>query len=132
MRPSPRRSRGFSLIEAIVFIVVVGLMAAALAVSFAGPLRSSPRAGELDRLAELTQQRMELILAQRRAAGFAGFTDPCNPGPGPAACTAPTGYTVTASIATGWGGDPASYKVVTVSATGPASSISTSALVGNY
>ena len=128
----PRRSRGFSLIEAIVFIVVIGLMAAALAVSFAGPLRGSPRAGELDRMAELTQQRMELILAQRRAAGFAAFADPCVPGPGPAACTAPAGYTVTSSIATGWGGDPASYKVITVSVVAPGSSISTSALVGNY
>ncbi len=131
-RQGAGRSRGFSLIEAIVFIVVVGLMAAALAVSFAGPLRDSPRAGELDRLAELTQLRMELILAQRRAAGFAAFTDPCVPGPGPAECTAPAGYTVTASIATGWGGDPASYKLVTVSAVGPASSTSTAALVGNY
>ena len=122
-------SRGFSLIEAIVFIVVVGLMAAALAVSFAGPLRGSPKAGELDRMAELTQQRMELILAQRRAAGFAAFTDPC---PGPAACTVPAGYTVTSSIATGWGGDPASYKVVTVAVTGPTLSTSTAALAANY
>lgn len=129
---SLRRSRGFSLIEAIVFIIVVGMMAAALAVSFAAPLRSSPRAGELDAMAELAQQRMELILAQRRAAGFAAFADPCVPGPGPAACTAPAAYTVTSSVATGWGGDPASYKVITVSVVGPASSISTNALVGNY
>lgn len=127
-----RACRGFSLIEAIVFIIVVGLMAAALAVSFGGPLRSSPQAGELDRMAELTQQRMELILAQRRAAGFAAFADPCVPGPGPAACTIPAGYTVTSSIATGWGGDPASYKTVTVAVTGSTSSTSTSALVANY
>jgi type II secretory pathway pseudopilin PulG len=132
MSRQARAAHGFSLIEAIVFIVVIGLMAAALAVSFAGPLRGSPRAGELDLLAELTQQRMELILAQRRAAGFAAFADPCVPGPGPAACTAPAGYTVTSSIATGWGGDPASYKVVTVSAVGPALTASTSALVANY
>lgn len=127
-----RSSRGFSLIETIVFIVVVGLMMAALAVAFGGPLRTSPRAGELDLMAELTQQRMELILAQRRAAGFAAFADPCVPGPGPAACTAPAGYTVSASIAAGWGATPASYKVVTVSVVGPASSITTSSLVGDY
>lgn len=132
MSGAPRGSSGFSLIEAIVFIVVVGLMMAALAVAFGGPLRTSGQAGELDRMAELTQQRMELILAQRRAAGFAAFVDPCVPGPGPAACTIPAGYIVTSSIATGWGGDPASYKVVTVSVTGTSSSTSTMALVGNY
>ena len=113
------------------FIVVTGVMVAALAVAFGGALRSSPRAGELDLMAELTQQRMELILAQRRAAGFAAFADPCVPGPGPAACAVPAGYTVSSSIAAGWS-DPANYKVVTVAVTSPASSISTSALVANY
>jgi hypothetical protein len=82
-------------------------------------------------MAELTQQRMELILAQRRAAGFAAFADPCVPGPGPAACTVPAGYTVTSSIAAGFG-DPANYKVITVAAAGATSTLSTSALVGNY
>jgi Tfp pilus assembly protein PilV len=127
-----RASRGFSLIEAIVFIVVTGLMVAALAVAFGAPLRRAPQAGELDRMAELTQQRMELILAQRRSAGFAAFTDPCVPGPGPAACTIPTGYSLSSSIASGWGGNPTAYKVVTVSVTGATSSLSTSALVGDY
>lgn len=130
-RHALRRARGFSLIEAIVFIVVTGVMAAALAVAFGGTLRGSPQAGELDRMAELTQQRMELILAQRRAAGFAAFADPCAPGPGPAACAVPGGYTVTAGIAPGWT-DPANFKVVTVSVTGPTTVISTSALVANY
>ena len=125
-------SRGFSLIEAIIFIVVVGLMVAALAVAFGATLRRAPEAGELDRMAELTQQRMELILAQRRSAGFAAFADPCVPGPGPAACSIPAGYTLSSSIATGWGGNPTSYKVVTVSASGATSSLSTSALVGDY
>lgn len=130
-RHTLRRARGFSLIEAIVFIVVVGVMAAALAVAFGGTLRGSPQAGELDRMAELIQQRMELILAQRRAAGFAAFADPCVPGPGPAACAAPGGYTVTSGIAPGWT-DPANFKVITVSVTGPTSGISASALVANY
>lgn len=128
---APRACRGFSLIEAIVFIVVTGVLVAALAVAFGGVLRSAPAAGELDLMAELTQQRMELVLAQRRAAGFAAFVDPCVPGPGPAACTPPAGYTVTSSIAAGWS-DPANYKVVTVAVTGATASISTSALVANY
>ena len=101
-----RQGDGFSLIEVIVFIVVLGVLAAGLVVAFSSPLRNSPEAGRLDLAAELAQQRMELILAQRRATGFAGFTDPC---PGPAICTPPTGYTVTSSIVAGYGGDPTNY-----------------------
>ena len=124
----PRQADGFSLIEVIVFIVVLGVLAAGLVVAFSSPLRNSPEAGRLDLAAELAQQRMELILAQRRATGFAGFTDPC---PGPAICTPPTGYTVTSSIVSGYGGDPTNYKVVTVSVSGTAA-ITVTALVANY
>ncbi len=126
----PRRCQGdgFSLIEAIVFIVVLGVLLAGLVVAFASPLLRSPDAGRLDLAAELAQQRMELILAQRRATGFAGFTDPC---PGPAICTPPTGYTVTSSIVAGYGSDPTNYKVITVDVSGT-SAISTTALVANY
>ena len=124
----PRPVEGFSLIELIVFIVVLGVLAAGLVVAFSSPLRSSPEAGRLDLAAELAQQRMELILAQRRANGFAGFTDPC---PGPAICTPPTGYTVTSSIVAGYGGDPTNYKVVMVNVSGT-SAITVTALVANY
>ena len=117
--------------EAIVFIVVAGVLVAGLMVALVAPLRSAPLAAQLDRAAELAQQRMELILGQRRANGFAAFTDPCVPGPGPAICTPPTGYAVTSNIVTGWGADPTNYKVVTVSVTGPVS-LATTALVANY
>jgi type II secretory pathway pseudopilin PulG len=131
-RPASRRFRngGFSLIEAIVFIVVLAVLLASLAVSFNSSLRLSPGAGQIDIAAELAQQRMELILAQHRAAGYAGMADPC---PGPAACTPPAGYTVTSSMAAGFAGDPSNFKVVTVTVTGPGTgSAVVSALVANY
>lgn len=130
MRRGPRTSGGFSLVEAIVFIVVVAVLLAGLVVAIGTNLRASPRAGEIDLAAELAQQRVELILAQRRAAGFAAFADPCSPGPGPAECTPPAGYTVAASIASGWGADPG-YKVIRVDVTG-LSETSVTALVGDY
>lgn len=126
-----RREGGFSLIEAIVFIVVLGVMLAALVTTLGSNLRLTPPAGQIDMAAELAQQRMELIVGQRRAAGFAAFTDPCIPGPGPAACTPPAGYAVTSSIASGYGGDPVNHKVVTVSVSGTGSATAT-ALLSNY
>jgi type II secretory pathway pseudopilin PulG len=134
---TPRRQRrgaceGFSLLEVVVFIVVLGVLLAGLVAAFSSSLRLSPQAGELDLVAELAQQRMELILAQRRATGFPAFADPCVPGPGPAACVPPAGYTVASSIAAGWGGDPSNFKVVTVDVTGPSTTAGSAALVGNY
>jgi type II secretory pathway pseudopilin PulG len=128
----PARCAGFSLIEVVVFIVVLGVLVAGMVAAFVSPLRDSPRAGELDLMAELAQQRMELILAQRRAAGFAAFADPCVPGPGPAVCTAPPGYAVVSGIASGWGSDPVNFKVVSVSVTGPSMTAASTALVANY
>ena len=124
----PHQGNGFSLIEVIVFIVVLGVLVAGLVVAFGSQLQNSPVAGRLDSAAELAQQRMELILAQRRAMGFAAFAYPC---PGPAICTPPTGYTVTSSIVAGYGADPTNYKIVTVSVSG-SSSITATALVANY
>lgn len=127
--PPPRfRNGGFSLVEAIVFIVVLGVLLASLVVTFGSSLRLSPQAGQIDVAAELAQQRMELILAQHRAAGYAAMADPC---PGPAACTPPAGYTVTSSFAAGFAGDPSNYKVITVDVTGTGTARAT-ALVANY
>lgn len=119
---------GFSLIEVIVFIVVLGVLMAGLVVAFSSSLQNAPRAGSLDSAAELAQQRMELILAQRRAAGFSAFADPC---PGPAICSPPVGYTVTSSIVSGYGADPTNYKVISVNVSG-ISAITAIALVANY
>ena len=130
MFPKLLRSAGFTLIEVVVFIVVAGVLAAGLFVALGSSLRGSSQAGQTDLAAEIAQTRLELILAQRRAAGFAAFADPCIPGPGPAACAAPTGYTVTSSIVTGWGADLVNYKVVTVTV-GGIFSATASALVAN-
>lgn len=128
MSATRSREAGFTLIEAVVFIVVLAVLIAALTVALSASLRNSPAAGQMDQASELAQIRMELILGQRRAVGFAAFADPC---PGPAVCTPPAGYTVTSSIVSGWGGDPTNYKVITVNVTGTWATSAT-AVVANY
>lgn len=128
-RRAPRASSGFSLVEAIVFIVVVAVLLAGIVVALGTSLRGSPRASEIDLAAELAQQRMELILAQRRSAGYAAFSDPCSPGPGPSECLPPPGYAIASGIAPGGGGP--GYKVIRVDVTGP-SEASATVLVSNY
>ena len=131
----PRDQAGFSLIELVAFIVIVSVLVVGLFGALANSLGGkAPQAGQTDLTAEITQQRMELILAQRRVQGFAAFLpatfDPCSGATPPAVCTPPSGYTVTSGLALNWGGD-ANYKVVTVTVTGPFNVVTT-ALVANY
>lgn len=139
-RPSQHfAARGFTLIELIIFIVVAGIMATGLAAVFSSAIRGAAEPGRQTQATQIAQERMELILAQRRRLTFTTFVpanfDPCNPGPGPA-CPPPAGYSFTPvpTLVTGWGGDPTNptnYKVVTVTVVGPETATLT-AVVANY
>jgi type II secretory pathway pseudopilin PulG len=129
--------RGYSLIELAIFIVIMGIIGTALFSGFNTALlgSSAPELGASPM--QLAQERMELILGQKRTLGFAGFTaatfDPCTSAPPStqAVCTTlPAGYAVSAALATNWGGDT-NYKVITVSVTGPGRANLT-AMVANY
>jgi type II secretory pathway pseudopilin PulG len=120
-------ARGFTLIELVIFIVIVSIMGVALMSAFSTTLRGTPVSGQVTQATQLAQERMELVLAQRRAAGFAAFADPC---PGPAACTPPAGYAVAVVIAANWNGDT-NYRVITVTVTGTSSATATS-IVARY
>jgi len=105
---APRACRGVSLVELIVFIVVTGIVAAALIAGMAAAVRTAPVPRVMHQGLQLAQGRMELILAQRKSLGFSNFTsatfDPCQP-PGGAqeACLAPAAYAATACFYTGAG-----------------------------
>ena len=122
-----RHATGFTLLEVIMFIVIAGVLVAGLFAALGSAMYKAPKAGQIDRAADIAQQRMELILAQRRASGFATLADAC---PGPTVCTLPTGYAVAVTIANNWAGDT-NYKVVTVDVTGLFAATAT-ALVANY
>ncbi len=143
----PARSRGLTLIELVVFIVIVGVAAFALLGSFGAMLTRSPSAAQLTQAAQLAQERMELILGQRNSP-FAGVgynntvdLDPCNRVGPPAVCTSTFGFTVS-SAGTGtapaswvqWNGNPTtSYKLVTVTVKLGGTTLATrSAVLSNY
>ncbi len=147
-----RGCRGVSLIELIVFIVIAGIVVAALMFGMSAAVRTAPLPREMHQGLQLAQGRMELILAQRsRPTGFAGFNsatfDPCAP-PGGAqqACLAPAAYTVvTPCFYTGAGtcgfgaantcqGGDVNYACVRVRVTGPQGTTlaELDAMVANY
>ena len=128
---------GYSLIELIVFIVVLGILGAALFTGFSTALMTSASSQPGLDATQLAQQRMELILAQKRRLGFAGFVsttfDPCTSAPPstqPVCISIPAGYTVSSTLTANWNGN-ANYKVITVTVTGK-DQASLVALVANY
>lgn len=131
---SSAHQTGVTLVELVVFIVVASILAVGLTASFTASVRGTPVPGQMTQAMHLAQERMELILGQRRLQGFAAFGDPCNPGPGPALCTPPSGFgfNPAPTIVTGWNGDN-NYKVVTVTvASGGTTLAVLTALVADY
>ena len=134
----PTQQTGLSLIEVVVFIAVLGILGAALFTAFTTAMRQQATTSDINTSAtQLAQERMELILAQRRTQGFAAFTaatfDPCTaaiPSTQPVCTVFPAGYTVGATLTDNWSGDT-NYKVVDVTVTGPTQA-SLTALVANY
>jgi prepilin-type N-terminal cleavage/methylation domain-containing protein len=133
--------RGFTLVEMLVFIVIVSVAAYALFRSFGSLLPRSPSAAQLTQATQLAQERMELILGQRDVRGYNNVVDldPCNVG-APTVCTTTFGYAVTsAGTAPGapvaWPPNPAtaSYKLVTVTVKlGGITLAQQSAVLSNY
>ncbi|OGT96774.1 MAG: hypothetical protein A2298_04505 [Gammaproteobacteria bacterium RIFOXYB2_FULL_38_6] len=125
-----KANSGFTLIEVIIFVVVLGVVATGLLMSFGASLEASPEIQKNSIAVELAEQRMDLILGQRHGYGFASTADPCTAAPSLPACQVPAGYTVSSSIANNWDGDT-DYKVVTVTVSGSGTA-QVQSLVANY
>jgi len=126
------------LVELVVFIVIVSIAVAGVMTAFSASLRGGPTSREITIATQLAQERMELILAQKKVLGFACFTDPrfdpCQAavavGVCPATvastlaqCTPPGGYSLTgtppALITWPGGGGDTNLQLLTVTVTGP-------------
>jgi len=115
-----KRRSGFTLVELVVFIVIVGVAAFALLRSFGSVLPRSPTPAQLTQASHIAQERIELILGRYVAAGFTAVNDPCVGGTPPGICTT-AGYTVVVAGITApvqWNTTLITdYKLVTVTVT---------------
>lgn len=80
--PMAGKQSGVSLIELVVFIVIISIAAVALLSSYRGAMpREGVTAMQMTQAAQLAQERMELILGQRIIQGYSSNTlDPCTVG----------------------------------------------------
>lgn len=121
--PTGARQAGVSLVELVVFILVAGIAGLGLMAAYTGLMRGPPLSLVNTVATQIAQERMELILARRRAVGFTAINDPCDPGPGPAICTAlDPAYTILIPTIRGIGVAPANANqreiIVTVQSGG--------------
>jgi len=114
-----KRRSGFTLVEVVVFMVIVGVAAFALLRSFGSVLPRGPTGAQITQASQLAQERIELILGRYQAVGFTAVNDPCVGGTPPTICTTvPTGYTFVVdgfAPLVPWNGNPVTnYKLITV------------------
>lgn len=82
-----KRQLGFTLIEVIIFIIVLSIVATGLFVSFNTVLALSANPGKNLAASQLAKARMSIILQNRLVNGFSSITDPCSSGSPPAPCS---------------------------------------------
>lgn len=132
-----KHSRGFTLMELLIFILILGIIVAGLASIYPISLKGASLNTEYERALHLAQERMELIIGQRKTLGFTNFRatnfDPCSRTPPStvAICSLiPPGYSVTSSYTNNWGGDT-NYRDISVQVTG-AVDVQLQSLFANY
>ncbi len=115
-----KKIAGLSLIEVIVFIIVVSISAVGIFNSFGNALINIARPQKMFIAQGLAMRRMEIILGQRRVIGYSSSPanyDICKTvSPTPAVCgSAVSGYTVDSTIV-----NNGTTQNITVSVTGDA------------
>lgn len=121
------QQQGFTFLELVVFIIIIGILAAGLLSSFNLFLQKQPSVQAATIANSLAAQRMEIILGQKKISGFSSYSDPC---PGPTICSVPTGFTVTSTITPNWNSDT-NYNTITVNVTGNATASLTTLVANN-
>ena len=119
--------KGFTLIELVVFIVVSVLMMSVLLLDARTSLTKSYSTHTQWVALQTAQSCMEWFIGQRRINGFSTIT--CTTST-PAACTAPSGYSVSATVTCNWNGDT-NYKQIDINVSGT-DSVTLSTIIGSY
>lgn len=125
-----KREYGMTLIEVVIFIVVMGILGTTILSTFYYSLKNTPTVDYNAQAIALAEKRMDIIVGQCRKVGFATFTDLCVGSPSSAVCVIPSGFTVSSTITANWNSN-ANYKVITVTVSGLGSATLTS-MVANY
>lgn len=123
---------GYSLIELVIFIIIMGILSSSLLVGLNQATKFSGSPKYLQQASYLANARMQIILMNRHFNGYAALNDPCTVTPALAVCTlldsyeTANGFTVSTPVISG-----SNPKTITVSVSGNGSVTVTSSIY-NY
>ena len=121
-----KKQIGFTLIELIVFIVIIGILGSTFFISFNNALNNTGSAQDNLKALQTATQCMEWFIGQRRLKGFSSLSCPSTSVP--SFCTA-TGLTV--NIACTTLSSDSNYKTITVTVSGAGDATLTT-LIADY
>jgi type II secretory pathway pseudopilin PulG len=120
------KQKGFSLIEFVIFTVIIGMIAGSLLMGLNQSLRYSNTPRSMLQAGFLANARLQIILMNRVFNGYAALNDPCIVSPSLAVCTPLAVYAtangLTVSTPTISGSNP---KTITVSVSGTGNAVVT-------
>ena len=114
---------GYTLIELVVFMVVVAIAAAGILLGFNTALTTYPEEVKMRRAMEIATTRLEYVAGQAKIVGFNSFADNCS-GSSPDICDTPSGYSVSTTISN----FSATIKTITVDVSGDGYASATTAV----
>lgn len=130
MRTTCSASSGFTLVELVIFTMILGIIAGSILLAFNTTLRYTPTTLKQITATQTAAKCMEWYLGQRYLNGFSSVAT-CPSTTVPAFCTAPTGYTLSTTVSCSSIGSDTNYRQVTVTVGGQANA-SLSLLLANY
>ena len=104
-----RKHQGMTLIEVIMFIVIIGIISKGVLFAFNSAVGHSNAPGQIISAGQLSAARMEIITQSRLLDGLSGLTDPCASASPPDACAVlasyatSQGFTVNSDLSTASG-----------------------------
>lgn len=110
---------GFTFIELVILLTILSIIGSAVMLGYVNSIKHLPKIHRQDLALSLAQGRMEFILGQFYDKGFENASDLCTTTPGLAACSVPTGFTISSSITSNYNGN-SEMKLITVTTSGAA------------
>ncbi len=110
-----KTNHGFTFIELLIFIIVLGVIAAALAISHGTLFRSSAIINSQIGASKMAALCMDWYLGQRAINGFASIDTITNV---PNFCSASNGYRIVTIVSQYTLGDDPNYKTIVVNVQG--------------
>lgn len=126
-----KKKRGFTLIELIIFIVVMGILANSILLALNTTLRGTSRINYQTATTEYAVKCLEWFLGQRSLKGFASIS--CGTTV-PTFCNVPSDYTISTNVSCteNYYNDTNNYKKITTTVSGDLGGATLSLIIANY